>query len=372
MMLSSKDINLIKSKRIVSLFSGAGGLDLGFEQAGFDIIWANDYEEDFWDTYEYNFPDTELIKESIKNVESSEIPRCLGILGGPPCQSWSLAGSMRGIEDNRGKVFYEYLRILKDKKPLFFLAENVPGIISKTHIDEFKKILREFQSIGYGVTYKKLNAANFGVPQSRRRVFIIGYRDDLGIEFSFPEPTHGKGENKKPYVTQRDAFGDLPEPQEAKPKNYGIDNLEIPNHEYYTGSFSSRFMSRNRKRDWDELAYTVEASGRHAKIHPSANDMIKVEKDKWVFGKDSKHPYRRLSVRESARIQTFPDNHIFRYEKVDTGYKMVGNAVPVRLAAALANRIKSDLVKLIEDDSKQEREIESPRQKAYVQKELTL
>ena len=109
-------------KRVVSLFSGAGGLDKGFEKAGFDIIWANEYDSSIWETFEYNFPNTYLDKRSIRNVPSIDIPECIGIIGGPPCQSWSEAGALRGIEDERGQLFYEFIRILRDKKPLFFLA----------------------------------------------------------------------------------------------------------------------------------------------------------------------------------------------------------------------------------------------------------
>lgn len=339
---------------IVSLFSGCGGLDLGFKKAGFNIIWANEYDKTIWETYEKNHPNTILDKRSIIEIPSSDIPDADGIIGGPPCQSWSLAGSMGGIEDNRGKLFYEYARVLRDKKPKFFLAENVPGIISKSHIQEFNKIIQLFNDIGYTVKYKKLNAVNYGVPQTRKRVFIIGFNKKLNINFSFPKITHSKkvknnknekslklinrNEVLKPIKTLKDAIGDLPEPLPAKEKNHtNGDKLKINAHEYYIGSFSSRYMSRNRRRGWDEPAYTIQANGRHARIHPSAGPMVKIGKDNWRF--DKKSDQRRLSIRESARIQTFPDNFKFYYEKLNNGYKMVGNAVPVKLAEVLANKI---------------------------------
>jgi DNA (cytosine-5)-methyltransferase 1 len=115
-----------KKFELVSLFSGCGGLDLGFKQAGFSIAWANEFNNKIWETYKYNHPETELDTRSIIDIKSSEIPFCDGIIGGPPCQSWSLAGSMGGIDDNRGQLFYEYARVLRDKMPKFFLAENVP------------------------------------------------------------------------------------------------------------------------------------------------------------------------------------------------------------------------------------------------------
>ena len=122
------------------MFSGCGGLDLGFKKAGFDIIWANEYDKSIWKTFEYNFPKTKLDKRSIADISSSEIPNADGVIGGPPCQSWSEAGAGRGINDCRGQLFYEYIRMLKDKKPLFFLAENVSGMLLDRHkIEIFPK-----------------------------------------------------------------------------------------------------------------------------------------------------------------------------------------------------------------------------------------
>ena len=132
---------------IVSLFSGCGGLDLGFHQAGFNIIWANEYDKSIWDTYEFNHPHTKLDKRDIRKIVSYDIPDCLGIIGGPPCQSRSEAGAQRGIDDSRGQLFFDYIRILQDKKPLLFLAENVGGILAKKHDKAFTNILTHFLSI---------------------------------------------------------------------------------------------------------------------------------------------------------------------------------------------------------------------------------
>ena len=150
--------------KIASLFSGCGGLDLGFTNAGFEMVYANDFDKVCWETFEKNHG-VKIDGRSITDVKSDEIPDVDGIIGGPPCQSWSLAGAMRGIKDERGQLFYQYIRILKDKKPKFFLAENVPGLISSAHIDEFNKIILEFEKLGYNVTYKLLDARNYGVPQ---------------------------------------------------------------------------------------------------------------------------------------------------------------------------------------------------------------
>lgn len=322
---------------IVSLFSGCGGLDLGFHQAGFNIVWANEYDRVIWDTYEINHQGTTLDKRDIRSIQSDEIPDCIGIIGGPPCQSWSEAGAGRGIHDSRGQLFYEYIRILKDKKPLFFLAENVSGILADKHAQAFTNILYQFKDAGYELAYKLLNSQNFEVPQDRKRVIIIGYREDMGGEFDFP-----KGSPKN--FTLRDAIHDLNLMEPIKISSY-LDkkNQKIPNHEYLDSSFSSIYMSRNRVRSWDEPSFTIQAGGRHAPIHPQANKMIWLARDKWMFDPESPKPYRRLSVRECARIQTFPDHFIFQYSNIADGYKMVGNAVPVNLARILATKIKEDI-----------------------------
>ncbi|MFW5962376.1 MAG: DNA cytosine methyltransferase [bacterium] len=334
---NSKEGLIISTIQITSLFSGCGGLDLGFSNAGFNIVWANENNKKIWKTYIKNHPKTFLNTKSIKEVSFNEIPNTKGIIGGPPCQSWSLAGKMRGIKDKRGTLFFTYINILKAKNPDFFVIENVPGILSKTHLKEFLKIISLLQSIGYVVSYKKINSVEFGIPQTRQRVFIIGYANRLNKKFVFPKP-------QKKIITLRESIGDLPEPLAAKEKN--ITNgkvLAINGHEYYIGGFSSRYMSRNRHRGWDEPAYTIEASGRHAKIHPSSPRMIKINTNQWEFNPQYIKQYRRLSIRESARIQTFPDSFDFLYKKLNDGYKMVGNAVPVQLAKQIASIIINDL-----------------------------
>ncbi|MGK7916737.1 MAG: DNA cytosine methyltransferase [Prochloraceae cyanobacterium] len=322
---------------IVSLFSGCGGLDLGFRQAGFNIIWANEYDQSIWVTYEFNHSDTKLDKRDIRNIKSSEIPDCVGIIGGPPCQSWSEAGAGRGINDTRGRLFYDYIRIVQDKQPLFFLAENVSGILAARHTKAFTNILNLFRDIGYEVSYQLLNANDFQVPQDRKRVIIVGYHEKLDGAFEFPKP-------KKPKLTLKEAIYDfkLIEPIKVKDKIEKHHQI-LPNHEYLDAGFSSIYMSRNRVRSWTEPSFTIQAGGRHAPIHPQANKMIFIEKDKRIFDPKSPQPYRRLSVRECARIQTFPDNFIFKYGHIAHGYKMVGNAVPVNFARILARKIFVDI-----------------------------
>lgn len=329
-------------KTLISLFSGAGGLDLGFHNAGFKTLIANEYDKQICPTFRANFPDVKLLDGDIRDISSDEFPdNVTGLIGGPPCQSWSEAGGLRGIEDARGQLFYEYIRILKDKKPLFFVAENVSGMLAARHSAAVQGFMRLFDEAGYFVNLKLLNANNFDVPEDRDRVFYIGFRKDLGIEtFEYPKPLA-----KKP--TLRDAIWDLRDsaiPALPKNKTNG-DKCKFPNHEYFIGAFSPIFMSRNRVRSWDEPGFTVQASGRQCQLHPQAPKMIKVEANKQIFAPGSEDLYRRMTVREVARVQSFPDNFKFIYDDVNIGYKMIGNAVPVNLAYHVAKQIIATLEK---------------------------
>lgn len=322
--------------KIVSLFSGAGGMDIGFKKAGFDIIWANEYDKTIWETYEKNH-ETFLDKRDIRDIKSDEIPECDGVIGGPPCQSWSEAGALKGIKDKRGQLFYEYIRVLRDKKPLFFVAENVSGMMAKRHNPAVEEIVNRFEESGYDVFIKLLNASDYGVAQDRKRVFYVGFRKDLGVSFEFPKKHQDK-------ITLKEILWNIKDKAvEAKEKNLRNEEVLITNHEYMHGGFSSIYMSRNRVRGWDEQSYTIQAGGRHAPIHPQAPKMPMVEKDKRIFVEGKEHLYRRLSVRECARIQDFPDDFTFYYKRVADGYKMVGNAVPVGLARVVAEKIKEYL-----------------------------
>lgn len=326
--------------RLISLFSGAGGLDKGFHNAGFETVMANEYDKKICPTFRANFPNVPLSEEDIRKVPSSDFPNNIdGIIGGPPCQSWSEGGALRGIEDSRGQLFYEYIRILKDKQPYFFVAENVSGMLAERHSEAVKDFMKLFDEAGYYVNLKMLNANDYDVPEDRDRVFYIGFRKDLNLKF-FPFPTP---KSRKP--TLRDAIWDLKDnaiPALDKNKSNG-DKCIVPNHEYYIGSFSSIFMSRNRVRSWDEPGFTVQASGRQCQLHPQAPKMIKLEANKQIFAPGFEHLYRRMTVREVARVQSFPDDFKFIYDDVNYGYKMIGNAVPVNLAYNVAMKIKETL-----------------------------
>lgn len=325
---------------IISLFSGCGGLDLGFEKAGFNIVMANEFDKTICPTFKANHPHTILLEKDIRNVKETDFPKNIdGIIGGPPCQSWSEAGSLKGIDDERGKLFYEYIRILKSIQPKFFLAENVSGMLANRHSKAVKNIIEMFEECGYNVSVTLVNAKDYGVAQERKRVFYIGFREDLEIDFAFPIGSTQK-DNK---LTLKDVIWDLQKTAVPSGDKNHKNPQAINNNEYFTGAYSTIFMSRNRVKSWNEQGFTVQASGRQCQLHPQAPKMIKVGHNQCAFKKGYEHLYRRMTVREVARIQGFPDDFKFIYEMVDTGYKMIGNAVPVNLAYEVALAIKKAL-----------------------------
>ena len=328
--------------KILSLFSGCGGLDLGFEKAGFDIPIANEFDKNIWKTFEVNHPQTKLLKEDIRKIDAKTLPKDIdGIIGGPPCQSWSEAGSLKGIEDDRGKLFFEYIRILKSVQPKFFLAENVSGMLADRHSEAVKNIIKMFEECGYDVSLTLVNAKDYGVAQERKRVFYIGFRKDLNIKFDFPKGSTEDDNNK---ITLRDIIWDLQDSAVPAGEKNQYNPNAINNNEYFIGSYSPIFMSRNRVKSWDEQAFTVQASGRQCQIHPQAPKMIKVDKNDCRFVEGKENLYRRMTIREVARVQGFPDNFKFVYNNTNDAYKMIGNAVPVNLAYEVACAIKKVLV----------------------------
>lgn len=303
----------------VSLFCGAGGLDLGFDHAGFKTIWANDFDADACKTHQ-NWSKAEVVCGDISKIDMSKIPVSDVILGGFPCQGFSLSGP-RKIDDSRNVLYKHYVKLVRQNKPLAFIGENVKGLLTMGGGKIIDAIIADFADCGYDVFYKLINARNYGIPQDRERVIIVGFRKDLKIEnFSLPE-TNGKTS------TLADALRDLP-PAQA--------------NEVCNAPYSSRYMSRNRKRGWDEVAYTVPAMAKQVTLYPGSPDMVKIDKDKWRFGDGGET--RRLSWREVAAIQTFPQNIEF-YGDLTSIYKQIGNAVPVRLAEFVANFVRPYLEK---------------------------
>jgi DNA (cytosine-5)-methyltransferase 1 len=211
-------------------------------------------------------------------------------------------------------------------------------MLADMHREAVQNIVNHFEESGYNLSIKLLNASDYGVPQDRKRVFYIGFRNDLDIDFCYPMPFKRK-------ITLKEAIWDLQDSALSAKGTNKTNNgsCEFPNHEYMNGGFSTIYMSRNRVRNWDEQSFTIQAGGRHAPIHPQAPKMLFVEQNKRIFVPEQEHLYRRLSVRECARIQTFPDEFVFHYDNLADGYKMVGNAVPVHLAKVIGKAISQAL-----------------------------
>lgn len=319
---------------IISLFSGAGGMDLGFQKAGFNIVWSNEYDKAIWETHEKNFPNCELSRISISQIHEKYVPDCDGMIGGPPCQSFSEAGAKRGTQDKRGQLFWDYIRILEKKQPKFFVAENVTGLMAPRHKEDLDKFIKAFQDVGYKLHYQVYNAYDYSTAQTRERLIFVGIHNSLNKVFTPPHINDNKLVLKDVIM---DLYDLLPVPSKGGTKNVDAINC----NEYMTGSFSSMYMSRNRIRTWDQPSFTILATARQIPIHPQAPSMLKIGSDQFIFNPEMLYLYRRLSVRECARIQGFPDDFKFYYKKIEDGYKMIGNAVPVELASAIAQQIKS-------------------------------
>ncbi|WP_255314780.1 DNA cytosine methyltransferase, partial [Kurthia gibsonii] len=253
-----------RNNKMIALFSGAGGMDLGFKNKGFDILWACDFNKDAVETYKYNIGE-HIELADITKVDSNEIPgkpyELDVIIGGFPCQGFSIANKNRSMEDERNFLYLEMLRIINDKKPKFFVAENVKGLVSMQNGAVIEMIIEDFKKIGYKVDYKILNTANYGVPQARERVIIIGNR--LGIKNVFPKPTHQPPntnislfEPEKPsHITVEDAIGFLSdiEIQNGKTDEYIlVDGKKIYNHIAST-SVHDKFFGRKYKVDQAEV-----------------------------------------------------------------------------------------------------------------------
>lgn len=302
---------------VVSLFSGAGGFDLGFSQAGHKIVWANDIWQEAVETYELNLG-KHIVCNDIREIASDEIPTSDIVIGGFPCQGFSLANTKRSEKDKRNFLYLEFVRIVKDKKPSFFLAENVKGILSLGKGKVFEMIIKDFSEIGYEVNYAVLNAADYGVPQTRERVFIFGKRIDVEVKIDFPpKPSHQKlngmplFESRKKWISVGEALEDIPEPKEK----HNLDNHEASK---YKLRFNGYIGHRRINPDLPFPTITSRGDDKGGVVvhhHPSN--------------------LRRISAREAAIIQSFPLDFKFVGAKTSV-YRQVSNAVPPKLAKAIA------------------------------------
>lgn len=301
--------------KIISLFSGAGGLDLGLIQAGNTVIWANDIDKDAVATYKENIGD-HIVCDDIKNIDISTLPDADVVVGGFPCQGFSQANRLRTLEDDRNQLYRFFYNTIKIKQPKFFIAENVKGILSLGKGEAIKQIVSDFEAAGYITSVNLVNMANYGVPQTRQRVIIIGQRVDLGLElhFLFPKPTHSKNGELPRWVSIREAINHFPDPDQEN---------NVLNHIYSAYKVEYRNFTGHRETDPEKPSPTILARG---------NGKGGVCAIPHYNGK------RRLTVRESASVQTFPEDFHF-IGTMNSCYRQIGNAVPVMFARKLGEEL---------------------------------
>lgn len=336
--------------KAISLFSGCGGMDLGARRAGIETIFANDVMPEARDCFAKLAPDVEFQLGDVADVKS--FPSADAVLGGYPCQSFSMGGHRKPGADSRSLLYHHFVRCVDQVNPRFFVAENVAGLKalnSGRWLREQVDALEAAGQHGYHVSWKVLRADHFGVPQRRRRLFIVGVRRDLGLYYWFPDPTHGSPADVerfglKPFESHGEAIAGLP----LWPEGEFYERKDDPN-----GNWSWYYTSRNRKAAWDGPSYTVLANYRHVTLHPASptmrlewSDLAAGWKQKWVFTDQYEHTDghperptleepRRLSWREAAAIQTLPSD----FEppgSVKRKFELIGNAVPPLLMEAIS------------------------------------
>ena len=298
--------------KVISTFSGCGGLDLGFIKAGFEVVWANDNDKEACESYEKNIG-PHITHQSIYDVDTSLIPDADILIGGFPCLGFTVAkGKSRELNCDYNQLFEEYARVLNDKNPKYFVVENVTGIKSGGEFNDFfhNVILKTFQQAGsgYRTKYETLISSNYGVPQNRKRVIILGTRNDIKDEPVYPSPVVSD------FTSLKDAIYDLPENYDPKVLNHTGTNHKVKINGYVG----------NRQLDWDKPSPTITGRGSRsggAVIHPHPNR------------------HRRLSVRECARVQSFPDDFAFSGSN-GACFAQIGNAVPPIMSFFIANEFR--------------------------------
>lgn len=307
--------------KAVSLFTGCGGSDAGVVVAGFEVLMASDLLPYARDVYLANHPETDYRVGDVSKIEN--FPAAELLVGCYPCQGFS-QGGRRDPSRKINTLYLEFARALRAIRPKAFIVENVSGMVRVNFAHLLQDQFKVFTEAGYRVKYKVLNAVDYGVAQERKRIFIVGVRDDLGVEYEFPEPTHGEN-RAAAHLTIREAIGDLPEWPEG----------EFCNHDFHW-----YYMSRDRRRDWTQPSKTIVANLRHMPLHPMSPPMIRVEQDKWVFSHEGRA--RRFSYREAARLQGFARNFVFpdtEAGSMNMRYTVAGNAVPPPLFEAVTKAL---------------------------------
>lgn len=314
----------------IELFSGAGGISLGLEKNNVNIVANIEIDKYCCQTLKHNRPNWNVINQDIKTIDFTQYKDIDIVTGGFPCQAFSYAGKRLGLEDTRGTLFYEYARCVKETNPKVFFAENVKGLFTHNEGKTFETIKDVFQSLGYKLSYKVLNAAYYNVPQKRERLIIIGIRNDINKDYVWPEPT-------KTMMTTKDVFVNVPESQgqtynekkrkvlELVPMGGNWKDLPIEVQKEYMGNaFESPKGGRT-------------GMARRLSINEPSPTILCSPAQKLT---ERCHPFetRPISIRESARIQTFPDDYEFK-GSISEQYKQIGNAVPVNLATIIIKNL---------------------------------
>ncbi|MFA9558298.1 DNA cytosine methyltransferase [Evansella sp. AB-rgal1] len=362
--------------KTISLFSGGGGLDLGFQQAGFDIIWANDFDKEAVASYEENMG-KHIVLGDIATIDKSSIPKADILIGGPPCQSFSLVGK-RHVDDDRGQLVWSYLEVLSEVQPECFVFENVTGLKSaKTRDGNYviEDLLKAFHERGYTVNWEIINAADYGVPQRRKRVILVGVKGDHSFEF--PEPTHDEKESllRKRWVSVYDALSDLPSPDETGTFEYTAPIMSDyqkymrENSELITEHAVPRLSELDKViidhipvggnymdvPDWvpSKRISTFKKTGGRTTCY----GRLVPEKPAYTINTHFNRPNvgcnihygekRLITVREAMRLQSFPDNYKLVSSTKRGKHTIVGNAVPPLLAKALAEKIKETVLQRV-------------------------
>lgn len=352
---------------VLDLFAGCGGLGYGFKiNKNFKINLANDIWEPAKDTYTYNNPDIPFILKDIADLNKEDISQYFPngvdiIIGGPPCQGFSMCG-VRNINDERNDLFYEYARIVKITNPYIFVMENVKGLLSmKNKEGDFviDAIYREFKKIGYKIQHKVLNSKYYNVPQSRERVILVGVRNDLEIDFEYPE----KILNDDNLYTVGDALFGLGNINSKdgelsinnnnnntnkfykliKSKDGKIYNHEVPSHK---SDVTHRMSFVPPGGNWQDIPEEFRVGGIHSNAYRRLDPSIPSVTIKHAYKSMIIHPNnnRCLSIREVARLQSFKDDYIFKNSKTSQ-YQQIANAVPPNLSIELAKAIDDFLIK---------------------------
>lgn len=300
--------------RAISLFSGCGGSDLAVQRCGFDIVFANDFWDVACDTYRDNIKPAKIEHGDISRF--TDFPDADLLFGCYPCQGYSQGGK-RNPDDPINYLYRQFDRVLRIVRPKAFVVENVNGMAFGKNRTLLMNQVYRYRTAGYRVAWSVLDAKDYGVPQTRRRIFIVGIRSDIGITYEFPSPTHGSGTGK-PYVTQLDVIARMPKWPE------GEFNAE-PFHWYY--------LSRKRRYPWKQPSPCIVGHWRHVPLHPLSPPLKRIDTDHWRFSR--KGLARRLSYNECAVLQGFPRNFLWARGSVRERFQMIGNAVPPPLFQAV-------------------------------------